>query len=130
MGKLKSLGVVDIVGQKKRAPFAGRLRLFNTNITKDQWVIQAINRYRIDWCGRPHQYNDISERRGSKMTRKGAVEIVHRHPEDGFHSNRFLVPKKDGGQRPVINLKFLNSFVQPHHFKMEGILVLKDIMKQ
>ena len=64
------------------------------------------------------------------MTRKGAVEIVHRHPEDGFHSNRFLVPQKDGGQRPVINLKFLNSFVQPHHFKMEGILVLKDIMKQ
>ena len=46
MGKLKSLGVVDIAGQntEKRAPFAGRLRLFNTNwhiITKDQWVIQA-----------------------------------------------------------------------------------------
>ena len=60
MGKLKSLGVVDIAVQntEKRAPFAGRLKLFNANwhiITKDQWVIQAINGYRIDWRGRPHQ---------------------------------------------------------------------------
>ena len=28
--------------------------------------------------------------------------------------------KKGGGQRPVINLKGLNSFIKAEHFKMEG----------
>ena len=37
--------------------------------------------------------------------------------------------KKDGGQRPVINLKPLNQFLQAEHFKMEGIHTLRDIVK-
>ena len=36
-------------------------------------------------------------------------------------------PKKDGGQRPVINLKALNGFVQTHHFKMKGIHTMKEL---
>ena len=40
----------------------------------------------------------------------------------------FLVPKKDGGQRPDINLKSLNSFVDTPHFKMEGIHTLKSLV--
>ncbi len=43
--------------------------------------------------------------------------------------NVFLVLKKDSGQRPVINLKKLNEYVQTEHFKMEGIHVLKDLLK-
>ena len=41
----------------------------------------------------------------------------------------FLVPKKDGGQRPMINLKGLNQSVKTEHFKMEGIHMLKDLLK-
>ena len=52
-----------------------------------------------------------------------------RNPRGGFYSNVFLVPKKDGGQRPVINLKALNQFVATRHFKMEGIHTLKDLIK-
>ena len=33
----------------------------------------------------------------------------------------FLLPKKTGDLRPVINLKPLNQFVQRIHFKMENI---------
>ena len=43
----------------------------------------------------------------------------------GFYSNMFMVPKKDGGQRPVINLKHLNRFVKSEHFKMEGLHTVK-----
>ena len=38
--------------------------------------------------------------------------------------------KKDGGQRPVINLKNLNSFIHAPHFKMEGIHTLKSLLKK
>ena len=48
--------------------------------------------------------------------------------ETGFYSNIFLVPKKSGGQR-LINLKALNQFIHPEHFKMEGIHTLRDLMR-
>ncbi|CAC5372561.1 unnamed protein product [Mytilus coruscus] len=48
---------------------------------------------------------------------------------DQFLSNWFLVPKKDGGQRPVLNLKQLNQHVMYQHFKMEGLFMIKDLLK-
>jgi hypothetical protein len=33
----------------------------------------------------------------------------------------FIVERKNGKYRPVINLKKLNEFVQYHHFKMETL---------
>ena len=50
--------------------------------------------------------------------------------QPGFYSNLFLIPKKDGGQHLVINLKVLNRFVQKEHFKMEGIHTVKDLLRQ
>lgn len=40
----------------------------------------------------------------------------------------FLVPKKTGDLRQVINLKPLNEFVAKIHFKMEGIHLVKDLV--
>ena len=64
-----------------------------------------------------------------EMMTKGAIQEAPRIGR-GFISNVFLVPKKDGGQRPVINLKKLNEFVHTEHFKMEGIHLLKDLLKK
>ena len=36
-----------------------------------------------------------------------------------FYSRLFLVPKKTGGMRPVIDLSILNSYLSVPHFKME-----------
>ena len=47
-----------------------------------------------------------------------------------FLSNLFLVGKKDGGNRPVINLKNLNAFIPYLHFRMEGLHLLKDMLKE
>ena len=51
---------------------------------------------------------------------KGAIKEVTSCSNE-FLSNIFLVPKKTGDMRPVINLKPLNVFVQKIHFKMENI---------
>ena len=58
---------------------------------------------------------------------KGAITGAH-NPRRGLYSNLFLVPKKDGGQRPVINLKALNSCVHTEHFKMAGIYTVRDLV--
>ena len=63
------------------------------------------------------------------MLRKGAVHLVHSKGSQ-FLSNLFLVPKKDGGNRPVINLKALDSFIPYSHFKMEGLHLLKDVLRE
>ena len=52
------------------------------------------------------------------MLAKGAIEEVA--PSPGCYSRLFVVPKKDGGWRPVINLKRINKeFLDPPHFRMD-----------
>lgn len=47
-----------------------------------------------------------------------------------FISNIFIVEKKNGKYRPVINLRKLNEFVEYHHFKMETLeTVLNGIQR-
>ena len=65
----------------------------------------------------------------TKLLKKQVIQQLEHPAEAGFLSNIFLVPKKDGGQRPVINLKALNRLVNTEHFKMEGIHTVKDLLK-
>ena len=50
---------------------------------------------------------------------KQAVERVHDVSSPGFYSRLFLVQKKSGSWRPVIDLKVLNDFLVKPTFKME-----------
>ena len=52
------------------------------------------------------------------------------HVSGEFLSNLSLVDKSDGGKRPVINLKNLNSFIPYQHFKMEGLHLMKDLLQE
>ena len=83
----------------------------------------------------PHISHNQSEKENIEqeiagMLQKGAIQVVS--PMKGeFISKIFLVPKKDGGSRPVINLKRLNSHIVYQHFKMEGLLhLLKHIIQE
>ena len=62
------------------------------------------------------------------LIEKQAITMVQ-PGQGGFVSQIFLVPKKDGGFRPVINLKALNKFIAEEHFKMEGFHMVKDLTK-
>jgi len=49
------------------------------------------------------------------MLEKGAIEVA---PRAFFTCRLFFVDKKNGGRRPVLNLKPLNKYTAPKHFKM------------
>ena len=52
------------------------------------------------------------------MLKKKAIEEIP--PSPGYYSRLFVVTKKDGGWRPIINLKKLNKlFLDPPHFRMD-----------
>ena len=53
---------------------------------------------------------------------KAAIEVVPQGQEaSGYYSTYFLVTKKDGGFRPILNLKYLNLSLQVPSFKMETL---------
>ena len=64
----------------------------------------------------------------NSLLAKEAIEEVPMS-ELCYSSNMFLVAKKSGGKRPVLNLRSLNNFVPNATFKMEGIHLLKDFLK-
>ena len=65
-----------------------------------------------------------------KLLQKGAIEFVPKGQEGrGFYSIFFTVPKKDGGIRPILNLKPLNVFLQKEHFKMETLWSIIQAMQ-
>ena len=58
-----------------------------------------------------------------KLASKEAIHLVLQgEGEQRFLSTLFLVPKKGGEQRPVLNLKPLNQKIPYEHFKMEGYI--------
>ncbi|KAG1040245.1 hypothetical protein G6F43_012326 [Rhizopus delemar] len=46
----------------------------------------------------------------------------------GFQSTLFVIPKKDGGLRPVLNLKPLNQHLPVQHFKMETMKTITQLL--
>ena len=100
-------------------------------------MLNTVQRYELELLKDPTQgvvphpiqysmeQSKLIEEEVSALLEEGAVSKVSQ-PNIGFYSNLFL---KDGGQRPVINLKALNQFLQSQHFKMEGIHTLKDFVK-
>ena len=122
---------------------AGRTALHKAawqKLTSDQWVLEAISGNKIELIPHPCQaHQPPTLEKGERATaiskeltnllEKGAVQEVQHQVEPGFVSRLFLVPKKGGQMRPVINLRPFNHFVAFHHFKMEGIQVVKDILQ-
>ena len=113
-------------------PVGGRLAHFAQNwadITDDNWVLSLIRKgYRIPFKERPILSPDPTffqqplslqlEEEVASLLSKGAVEeIIPECP--GYYSRIFLVPKKNGKLRLIIDLSVLNHSVYTETFEME-----------
>ena len=79
----------------------------------------------------PHPFNmsRLVDLEVQNLLAKGAIEICSPCPNQ-FISNIFTIPKKDGGRRPVVDMRELNQFGEYLPFKLEYISQLKDILQR
>ena len=124
-------------------PLTGRTSYFYDNwesINASSQVLNIISGYEIPFVKEPYQYHHpitqansyeeriLIEEEINNLLAKDAIEEIPMS-ELYYSSSMFLVTKKSGGKRPVLNLKPLNKFVPNQTFKMEGIHLLKDFLK-
>ena len=150
LDKAKGMGFVLSPLTEVSLMVAGRLAKFVNTwkvlLTQDSWVLQTVKGFQIPSVGQPVQHQRPAipcfpleqlaqiQEEISSLREKGAISVVadpsHSQKQTEFFSNLFLVPKKNGSMRPVINLKALNWWVETPHFKMEGLPTLQDLLRQ
>ena len=144
MQKLHATGFATHQSLQSSLPVAGKLRHFVGNwqvLTADQWVLNTVQGFLIPFreeprqVQTPHPYQypadqlvQLREELAILVSKGAIIPLEPTTPVAGFYSTVFLVPKKEGRWRPVINLKALNSWVQPQQFKMEGIHTLRELL--
>ncbi|VDI27842.1 Hypothetical predicted protein [Mytilus galloprovincialis] len=67
----------------------------------------------------PQKFLLLSTEVETLLTKRAVEEVPVSSIDPGFYSRLFLVSKKTGGMRPVIDLSILNSYLIIPHFKME-----------
>ena len=137
---------LSVIPSVSKLPLGGRIAHFYQNwqnITNDPWVLETVVGYKIEFLESPHQTyipsmhaseeeRDFIDQEVLSLHLKHAIHKVLKpngHDPSQFISPSFTVPKKRGWHRPVINLKDLNQFAEYQHFKMEGVPMLKDLLR-
>lgn len=96
------------------------------------WVLKTISKgYRLQFAAAPPGFSGVlhSRPRGKEalilleeikaLKNKGAIRIVPPGQcQAGFYSRYFLVPKKGGGLRPILDLRALNKYLRIYKFRM------------
>lgn len=133
---------LSLPSQHASHPVGGRTLPFASNwgkLTHDNWVLNTIRGYRLplnswpdrQWVFTPpaeDQLLFIQEEVG-KLLAKGAAKRV---PQSQVlvSSPFFIVPKSGGGFRPILDLRYINLYLEAPHFKMEGLFMLPTVVQQ
>ena len=121
------------INQNTKIPVGGRLQHFQkfwVQNDRDKWAKQVVSKgYAIEFLSRPslqenpiwtilpkEQHPLLWEEINQMLEKEAIMEIKTK--SKGFYSTFFLVPKPDGSQRSILNLKPLNKFLKVQKFKM------------
>ncbi|KAI2655571.1 Transposon Ty3-I Gag-Pol polyprotein [Labeo rohita] len=141
-GRLPPAMFQDTISEvSKLVPLSEKLAAWKLLPDISPWVVRTVEKgYRIQFAYRPPRFNgvvstSVKPERVHLLTQelqtlldKGAIEHVPLPDRDsGYYSRYFLVPKKDGGLRPILDLRGLNRYLRTYKFKM---LTIKMIVSQ
>ncbi|KAL0173182.1 hypothetical protein M9458_033493, partial [Cirrhinus mrigala] len=133
--------VIPEVSLERLIPLVDHLAAWKHLPNVSQWVLHTVERgYRIQFGSPPPLFHGVlptlvgpeqalvMEQEVNALLRKEAIEVVPPHNREyGFYSRYFIVPKKDGGLRPILDLRLLNRAVMRLRFKM---LTLSQVVSQ
>ena len=123
---------------------ASRLQYFLENwekLTSNAFILNIMKGYQILFLPVPikkfclprismtPQEEVLVDQEIEQMLRKGAIKVVQQDANP-FLNSIFVMPKKESGHHPVINLKNLNHYIPYSHFNMEGSFLLKETLQE
>ena len=109
-------------------------------ITSDKEILTSVRGATIEFHTQPYntkrpqstfsaEESAIIDSEVAKLLSKNIIETTDHTPYEVI-SNIFIRPKKDGGHRQILNLKGLNQFVTYHHFKMETLQSIVQLVEK
>ncbi|KAG1033731.1 hypothetical protein G6F43_013521 [Rhizopus delemar] len=121
----------------------GRLQTFYhswTEITTHQWPLSVVkDGFKIQFHHQPTPWRlrqirptDEDQSAVDEAVQKFlATQIIELSPSQhtGFLSNFFTI-QETNKRRPILDCQMINRFIQCHHFKMEGVPALRDILEE
>ena len=124
-------------------PVGGRLAHFAEKweeITDNKWVLSIVrNGFRIPFIKIPPlssvpirmspSSSPFLREEIENLLNKRAVERVQNPETPGFYSRIFLVPKKNGKFRLILDLSLLNRYIEKQAFKMETVKSVRQAMR-
>ena len=82
--------------------------------------VQLTRLSKVYWLAMSEEMIAMANKKGSELIiKKAIVEIKDKLK--GFVCSLFVIQKKSGGFRPIVNLHELNQFIRYEHFKMENL---------
>lgn len=125
--------------------YAGRLQYYISawsDLTHDEFILSTVRGYKIPLLEIPNQncnsyplrnYSTLEshnmQKEISKLLKIGAIKKC-KSCQGQFISDIFLVPKSDGSNRFILNLKKFNKYVSTEHFKMEDIRTATKLLAE
>ena len=108
------------------------------------WVLNTIARgYKIQFARKPptfekiifshavgHEADILQTEIDSLLDKKAIREVPTHQSMNGFYSRYFLVKKKGGGMRPILDLRALNQYLKVFKFKMLTSATLLRMIRQ
>ena len=101
-------------------------------IVKSEWILKTIEKgYRIQFMHSPPSFSRIIHSQAvgeaahflaaeiKSLLEKRAIQVVPpAQAMSGFYSRYFIIKKKGGGMRPILDLRTLNTHLRRYRFRM------------